>query len=306
MENSLKKIIEKNRKFAKEGKVANYIPALSAADENHIGVCLSDINGKLYKYGDYNVKFTIQSISKVLSLMLAIMDNGHENVFKRVGYESTDEPFNTMYKLDFDHINKPANPMINSGAIVTSSLIKGEGKEKFNRLLDLIREITENPDINYNKEVFLSEKKTGDKNRAIAYLMNSKSMIHGDVEEILDNYFKQCSIEMDVVDLSKIGSFLAGNWRNTRFSYDIYKNKISGTLVGLMLTCGMYNFSSEYAIKVGIPSKSGVSGGLLGTIPGSMGIGVYSPPLDNKGNSIVGYNIMKDLAKKLEANLLLK
>ena len=149
MEKLLNQIIDDNRYLIKEGKVANYIPALSKANPNHIGICYIDIDGKIYKAGNYNVKFTIQSISKVVSLILAIMDNGVDKVISDVGYQSTDEPFNTVYKLDFPNTIKPPNPMINSGAIVTTSLIKGEGKEKFDRLLDFFRELTENPQISY-------------------------------------------------------------------------------------------------------------------------------------------------------------
>lgn len=260
MEELVNRLIEENRALTKHGKVANYIPLLGNADSKDLGISIIDNNGNIYFCGNYDKKFTIQSISKVIALMLAIIDNGEEEVFKRVGMEATDEPFNSLYKLDFPHIDKPANPMINAGAIVTTSLIKGEGEEKLNRLLGILRKITSNNTINYNQEVFLSEKTTGDKNRAIAYLLKNKGLIEGNVEIVLDTYFKQCSIEMDCQDLAKIGIFLANKGRVFVSGEKLLDNRIISTLVAIMTTCGMYDFSGEYAVRVGIPSKSGVSG----------------------------------------------
>lgn len=303
MDKMLNHIIEINRHWAKQGKVANYIPALAKANLDNIGVCIADIDGNIHKAGDFSEKFTIQSISKVISLMLAIMDNGEEEVFNKVGYEPIDEPFNTLYKLDFPHVSKPSNPMINSGAIVTTSLIRGEGDEKFKRLLELIRLITENPNISYSEEVYLSEKATGHKNRALAYMMKSKGLIKGDVEEILDIYFKQCSIEVTSIDIAKIGLFIANKCKLPNTEKTTCDGRISSIITAIMTTSGMYDFSGEYAATVGIPSKSGVGGGIMGVIPKKMGIGIFSPALDEHGNSIVGYGIMKDLSKELDLNI---
>lgn len=303
MEKLLNTIIEKNRHLIKKGKLADYIPALSKANPNKIGICLMDTQGSIYKAGDFHVKFTIQSISKVISLILAIIDNGEDEVFSKIGYEPTDEDFNSLYKLDLPHILKPSNPMINSGAILTTSLIKGHGEEPFNKLLNFIKEITDNPNISLNEEIYLSEKSTGDKNRAIAYLMKSRGFIEGDVEEILDTYFKQCSIEVDTVDIAKIGLFIANRCKELNKDIKIDNERIASIVTGIMATSGMYNFSGEYATTVGIPSKSGVAGGILGTIQNKMGIGIYSPTLDKYGNSIVGYGIMKDLSKELNLSI---
>lgn len=302
MNNILEDIIEKNRYLVKESRVADYIPALSKSDPNHIGVCVIDQNGNLYKAGDCNIKFTIQSISKVMSLLLALMDNGEEIVFKKIDYEPTEEPFNTLFKLDLPNTIKPTNPMINSGAILTTSLIQGVGEEKFTRLLEFIRLVTENPSISYNEEVYLSEKVTGDKNKAMAYLMKARGFLEGDVDEILDIYFKQCSIEVDSIDIAKIGLFIA---QRCQFKQESKTNneRAASIVTAIMATCGMYNFSGEYAATVGIPSKSGVGGGILGTIPKKMGIGVFSPGLDQYGNSLVGYGIMKDLSREFNLSI---
>ncbi|MDR7857267.1 glutaminase A [Tissierella sp.] len=303
MKEILDKVVENNRYMIKKGKVADYIPALSKKDPNEIGICIMDTDGNVYKTGDYNTKFTIQSISKVLSLLLALKDNGEEYVFKKIDYEPTEEPFNTLFKLDLPNTLKPTNPMINSGAIVTTSLIKGKGEEKFNRLLEFIREVTENPNINYNEEVYLSEKGTGDKNKAMAYLMKSRGFLEGDVDEILDTYFKQCSIEVDTVDIAKIGLFIGNRCPLLKENSMVSNEKAASIVTAIMATCGMYNFSGEYAANVGIPSKSGVGGGILGTIPYKMGIGVYSPSLDQYGNSIAGFGIIRDLSKELNLSI---
>ncbi|MCF6465765.1 glutaminase A [Clostridium sp. Cult2] len=305
MKELLDKLIVKNKALTEYGQVANYIPLLGEADSRDLGISVIDDFGNIYSSGIYDKKFTIQSISKVIALMLAIMDNGEEEVFKKVGMESTDEPFNSFYKLDLPHGDKPANPMINSGAIVTTSLIKGEGEEKLNRLLEILRKITLNSTINYNKEVFLSEKSTGDKNRAIAYLLKNKGLIEGEVEDVLDTYFKQCSIEMDCQDIAKIGIFIANKGRVINTSKKLLDSKTISTLTAIMTTCGMYDFSGEYAIKVGIPSKSGVAGGILALVPNRYGIGVYGPALDKHGNSIAGYGILKDLSNELSLSIFL-
>lgn len=294
MEKLLEDIILSNEHLKNKGTLADYIPALNRVNPDKIGITLADIDGNIYRAGDWDHKFTIQSISKVLSLILAIMDNGEENVFKKVDYEATEEPFNTMFKLDFPQTVKPANPMINAGAIVTTSLIKGE--DKFGRILDFYREISGNDDLDYNREVYMSEKRTGDKNRSIAYLLKSRGFIEGDVEHILDLYFKQCSIEVNTLDIAKIGMFIAS--RN-----DIKTNQIKKLATAIMANSGMYNFSGEYAVEVGLPSKSGVGGGIMATVPNKMGIGVYSPLLDEYGNSGVGFGMMKDLAKTLNLSI---
>ena len=175
-------LLEKNKLLVKEGTVASYIPALSKSNPHHIGISIIDKNGNIFSEGDYKVKFTIQSISKVLSLMVAIMELGEKAVFQKVGYNGSAGSFNNIRDLDFPNANYPTNPMINSGAIVVTSLIKGNSDEKFNKILKLTREITGNRDIAYNREVYLSERQTGDRNRAIAYVMKSKGMILVNIE----------------------------------------------------------------------------------------------------------------------------
>ncbi|MFA5522997.1 MAG: glutaminase A [Tissierellales bacterium] len=297
----LDKLIEKNRYLTTKGKVASYIPALERANPDKIGICIADIEGNIIAAGDYKQKFTIQSISKTLSLMLAIMDNGAEKVFSRVGMEPTGDAFNSIVKLEMISPSKPLNPMINAGAIAVASMIKGQNsEEKFNRLLSLFRRICQNEKLDINKEVYLSEKDTGNRNRALAYFMKDVGVFSGDVEEVLDIYFKQCSIEVDCVDVANIGLFLANNGVILGTGERIVEEKVAKTIKTFMVTCGMYNASGEFAIKVGIPAKSGVGGGIMATVPLRMGIGVFSPALDEKGNSIAGYGLLKDLSEELD------
>ena len=299
MEEKLKGILEKNMGLTKEGKLADYIPALTKADPNDLAICLVDMDRNSYKVGQYGKSFTIQSISKVIALIQAITDNGREQVFDRVGYEGTDEAFNSLYKLDLPTGEKPANPMINSGAIVTTSLIKGDKEEKFNKILKLTRLMANNPTIGYDEEVYLSEKATGDKNRAMAYLMKAKGIFDGEVEDVLDAYFKQCSIEVDALDLANIAICIAGGLKELELANSIPREELTSLVIGIMANCGMYNSSGQYMVDVGIPSKSGVAGGIMAVAPGKMGIGIYGPALNENGNSIGGSGIMKDLAKEL-------
>ncbi|SDZ35126.1 L-glutaminase [Proteiniborus ethanoligenes] len=301
MDSLLNRIIEKNKCLTNKGKVASYIPALERVNPNYLGACIADMNGNLYTAGDYNRKFTLQSISKTVSLMLAIMDNGTEEVFSKVGMEPTGDAFNSIIRLETISPSKPLNPMINAGAIAVDSMIKGKNsEEKFNRLLKLFRKICSNEYLNINEEVYLSEKQTGNRNRALAYFMKDVGIISGDVEDILDIYFKQCSIEVDCIDIARIGLFLANNGVILDTGERVVEEKIAKTIKTFMVTCGMYNASGEFAINVGVPAKSGVGGGIMAAVPLRMGVGVFSPALDDKGNSLAGYGVLKDLSRELD------
>ena len=302
MEILLNEIIENNRHLIEKGKLANYIPELAKANIDSIGVTVVDRNGLLHSAGDYAEKFTLQSISKVISFLVAAMDNGLDDIFEKVGCDSTDEPFNAFTKLDLPNINKPANPMINSGAILITSMIKGSEEERFEKILALTRLMAHNPNIGYNEEVYLSEKKTGSRNRSMAYLMNSKGILGDDVEGVLDTYFKQCSIEVDTRDLAKIARFISKGCEGININ-GISRTDMSILLKGLLFTCGMYNYSARYAIEVGIPSKSGVGGGIMGVLPNDMGVGIFSPGLDEHGNSSAGIGMIKELTRRLHYNI---
>ncbi|MCT3647106.1 glutaminase A [Elizabethkingia anophelis] len=299
-EQILKDILEKNRSYYQQGKVADYIPELGKADAKSIALSVIDENGKVINVGDTDKKFTIQSISKIISLMIVVREKGEQNIFDKMGYFGTDKPFNHFSNLETS--GKPLNPMMNAGAILTTSLIDGEGEIPFKKILEMVQYITKNSNINYSKEVYNSERETGHRNRGMFYIMKNSGLITGN-EDKLNNYFKQCSIEVTAEDLAKIGYFFAHQC--TRYDGDTtYKNADIAQLVeSQMLIAGMYEFSGEYARTVGLPSKSGVGGGITVSVPGKMGIGVYSPALDQHGNSLAGYHIILDLVKKYNLSL---
>ena len=299
-EKTLSDILEKNKAFYKEGKVADYIPELGKMQADKIAFSVVNENGKVINVGDVNQKFTIQSISKIIALMIAVTEKGEKNVFSKMGYFGTDKPFNHYANLETT--GKPLNPMMNAGAILTTSMIEGEGENPFKKILEMVRYITKNNSIDYSKSVYNSEKETGNKNRGMFYLMKNNGLIEGD-EEKLNNYFKQCSIEITAEDLAKIGYFFAHQC--TRFDGDTtYRNpEISQLIQSQMLTAGMYEFSGEYSRTVGLPSKSGVGGGITVSVPNKMGIGVFSPALDKHGNSAAGYLMILDLVKQYNLSL---
>lgn len=304
MENILNDIIVSNKKYTTEGQVASYIPELKKANRDDLGICLIDKYNNIYCSGDYDKKFTIQSISKTIILAMALIDNEWDYVFSKVGMEPSGDPFNSIMKLETNDTTKPCNPMINAGAIVTTSLIKGSTlQEKEERMLSFFRKLAKNDSLQINKSVYESEKITGDRNRAMAYLLKNDGVIQGNVDDILDLYFKQCSIEVSVVDLARIGLLFANYGIDIETGERIISENISRMIKTIMVTCGMYDASGEFALKVGIPAKSGVGGGIMASVPNRMGIGVYGPALDKKGNSIAGLKVLEDLSKKLELSI---
>ena len=300
----LETLVEKNRVHGKNGKLASYIPGLLKADPDDLGIAIVDLQGRKYCAGECEKNFTIQSISKVVSLILALGDNGRCNVFKKVNVEPAGEGFNSIVDLEIKDEARPYNPMINAGAIATTALIYGESEEdKFNRIIEFMRKATNNENIKINEEVYISEKLTGDRNRALAYFMKSNGMLEGNVEGILDLYFRQCSIEANAVDLAMFGSVLANDgvtpWSNER----LMSRETCRIVKTIMVTCGMYDASGEFAVHIGIPAKSGVGGGILATVPRKMGIGVYGPALDAKGNSLAGLQLLQDLSEELDLSI---
>lgn len=304
MNNLLKQVIDENRKYTNYGQVASYIPELKNAKRSDLGICIIDKDNKIYTAGNYNTKFTIQSISKPIVLAMALMDNDWTTVFSKVGMEPSGDPFNSIMKLETNDTKKPSNPMINAGAIVTTSLIKGKNlQEKEERMLAFFRKLAKNDTLEINQSVYKSEKLTGDRNRAMGYLLKNDGFIEGDVEEVLDLYFKQCSIEVDVVDLARIALLFANYGVDIETGERVISENISRMVKTFMVTCGMYDASGEFALRVGIPAKSGVGGGIMASVPRRMGIGVFGPALDKKGNSIGGLKVLEDLSRELELNI---
>lgn len=304
MNKLLDTIIENNKKWAASGKPASYIPELSKANPEDAGIALVTLNGDIYHAGKYDTKFTIQSISKILSLMLAIADRGQEYVFSKVGMEPTSDAFNSIVNLETKNSNRPLNPMINAGAIATVSMIAGDGIDgTFNRIIEFVRKIAQNPDIGVNEEVYKSERETGNKNRSLGYFMKDSGVIEGNVEDVLDVYFRQCAIEATCVDIAQIGLVLANDGVIPSSGERVISQKDARIVKSIMVTCGMYDASGEFAVHVGVPAKSGVGGGILACVPKRMGIGTYGTSLDKKGNSLVGLKVLEELSRELDLSI---
>ena len=304
MEHLLQELVHQNKELTAKGRLADYIPELSKVDPNLLGISVYDVKGRLFEAGDCSAKFTLQSISKPLVLMLALLDNGEEAVFKKVGKEPTGDPFNSIVRLETFNEKKPLNPMINAGAISVSGLIKGkDASDKVNRILDFLKHITQNNDISINESVFESELLTGHRNRSMAYFLKDFGNIDGDVEETLAVYFKQCSIEVTTRDLAYVGAVLARNGKDLITNKQIFPERYCNLVKSYMATCGMYDGSGEFAINIGIPAKSGVGGGIMCTVLDRMGIGVFSPALDQKGNSYAGIKVLEMLSKELSLSI---
>ncbi len=300
----LHQYVEKSREWTVQGKVADYIPALGRANPHDLCIAIHYPNGKCVSAGDIKNKFTLQSISKVISLAYVLMDKGKDFVFERVGMEPTGDPFNSIAKLETMAPAKPLNPMINAGALVVTHMIAGETIEKrLERLLFFVRDLTNNTNVTYNKEVAQSEYKTADLNRSLIYFLKQHGLINEDAESLLDLYSKQCAIEMNCLDLARIGAVFAMDGADPQSGKQIIPSDIARICKTFMVTCGMYNASGEFAIKIGIPGKSGVSGGIMGAVPGKFGIGIFGPSLDEKGNSIAGIKLLELLSKDYELSM---
>ncbi|KDE47044.1 glutaminase [Geobacillus sp. CAMR12739] len=299
----LVRFVEEAKQYARSGKVADYIPALGKANPNELSVAVYTSDGKVVSAGDVTVKVTLQSISKIIALALVLIDRGEDEVFHKVGMEPTDYPFHSIAKLE-EKPAKPLNPMINAGALVVTSMIQGGSvSERLERLLAFVRRLAGNERISYSDEVARSEFETAFLNRSLCYFLKQHRIIDEDVEELMELYTKQCAIEMTCIDLARIGLVLALDGRDPHSSEPLMPLDVARICKTFMVTCGMYNSSGEFAIKVGIPAKSGVSGGILAAVPGRCGIGVFGPALDDKGNSLTGVKLLERLSKTYSLNI---
>ena len=304
MKKILQKIIGECYPYIQKGKVATYIPELAKADPNEFGICTISFDQGTNGFGDYEKSFTMQSIVKAIILLRALEDKGESEVRKLVGVEATGKPFDTFNYSDQDLKSEHINPMINAGAIALCTLIDGKTyQEKFQRLLDLTRKIASNPNLNVDEDVYTSEKATGNKNRALTYMLKAYGIINEDAEEVLDCYFRACSIKVTSVDLARIAFVLANKGMDPITGEKLFEKKHAKYINAVLMTCGMYDGSGEFAITVGVPAKSGVGGGIMAIVPNRMGIGIYSPALDSKGNSCAGIKALELLSRELELSI---
>ncbi len=302
------------RSLATEGQTASYIPALAKVNPSQLGICIVGPNGTMIKSGDWEVSFTLQSISKVISFIAACLERGISYVLERVDVEPTGDAFNSIIRLEMHKPGKPFNPMINAGAITVASLLPGESVEKKLESLYILLEklVGKRPTI--NEEVFQSEWQTAHRNRALAHYLKETGFLETEVEEALEIYFKQCSIEVTTEDIAMIGLVLAQDGYHPMRKEQILPKEVARITKALMLTCGMYNASGKFAAFVGIPAKSGVSGGIMVSapprgrsrelpFPDGCGIGIYGPAIDVYGNSTSGSMLLKHIAQRWDLNI---
>lgn len=284
-----------------DGAIASYIPELTKADPSWFGISIVTTDGQVFEVGDVQQTFTIQSISKVFTYGMALEDHGRDELFEKVGVEPTGDPFNSLIRLD-EASKRPYNPMINAGAIATTSLIHGKNPtDKLNRLLAMFKRYL-NRDVMIDMPTFMSEQATGHRNRAMAHLMLNFDMIEN-IEDALTLYFQQCSVMVTGHDLALMAATLANQGTQPMSQVQALNPDYVRDILSVMYTCGMYNRAGEWTYRVGIPAKSGVSGGIIAVVPGVAGIATFSPRIDANGNSVRGLRVFEALSQKYGLHL---
>ena len=280
-----------------DGELATYIPELAKADPHRFGICLVTAEGQKYETGDCDLPFTIQSISKPFTFGIALEELGHECVWKYVGVEPSGDAFNAI-ELHAT-TNRPYNPMINSGAITVTALLHAKhGDGAIDHILDRMSEAA-GRQLTIDASVYQSERRTGHRNRAIAHLLLNFGLMHEEAEAALDVYFKQCSILVTCRDLATMSATLSNMGINPVTRRPVFDTPCVKDMLSIMFTCGMYDYSGEWAYRVGVPAKSGVAGGVIAVVNRQLGIATYSPRLDARGNSRRGIEVCAELAARL-------
>ncbi len=284
------------------GKNADYIPYLAHVDSKLFGVAVVTTDNKVYTLGDIEYAFSIQSISKVFTLALAMQELGADAVFARVGSEPTGRPFNSVLAV-VDMPTHTGNPLVNAGAIATTSLITGANADaKWNKILAFYSKAA-GEKLSLIEEVYKSEAATNQGNRALAALLLKYERIYGEPLEAVDIYTKQCSVGVNVKQLAQMGATLANNGVNPVTGDRVMEREDVPHILATMTMAGLYDGSGGWAWHVGLPAKSGVGGGILAVVPGKGAIAVFAPPLDDAGNSVKAQKVISYVANKLDMNL---
>ena len=285
-----------------DGAVATYIPELAKADPRWFGICVATIDGHVYEVGDARQPFTIQSISKPFVYGLALEDRGKEAVLERIGVEPTGEAFNEI-SLE-PSSGRPRNPLINAGAIAATSLVAGHSPEdRWSRILALF-ELYAGRSLSLDEAVFASERETGHRNRAIGHMLRNFGILDEPPDAPLELYFRQCGVAVNCRDLALMAATLANGGMHPLTRQRALGAENVDEVLSVMTSCGMYDYAGEWLYRVGFPAKSGVAGGILAVLPGQFGIGVFSPPLDARGNSVRGVAVCSALSSELELHSL--
>ncbi|GAA0789291.1 MULTISPECIES: glutaminase B [Pseudomonadati] len=293
----LQQAVDSVRPLLGTGKVADYIPALANVDNTKLAIAVTTVDGQTIGAGDYLEPFSIQSISKVFSLTLALNLYREDEIWSRVGKEPSGHSFNSLVQVELER-GKPRNPFINAGALVIADLLQARSGAPKQRMLEVVRKLSMNPTIAYDKVVADSEFAFSARNAAIAYLMKSFGNFDGVVETVLKNYFHYCALRMNCADLSKSMLYLA-NRGKTLTGEQLVTPVQTRQLNALLATSGLYDGAGEFAYRVGMPGKSGVGGGIIAVIPGDMSVCVWSPELDANGNSLAGTAMLEHLCQQL-------
>ncbi|OLT16855.1 glutaminase A [Serinicoccus sp. CUA-874] len=284
------------------GEVAGYIPELAAADPDRFSLCLATVDGQVYEVGESDHRYSIQSMSKPFTYALGLHDQGIEAVARKVDVEPSGDAFNEI-SVSPD-TGRPKNPMINAGAITASSLVAGDsGDERFARAVEWYGRFA-GRELELDSSIYSSELGTAHRNRAIAHMLREFGILEGDPEEVLDQYVRQCSVAVDTRDLALMAATLANGGRQPRTGEQVLDPALVEHVLSVMTTCGMYDAAGDWVTAVGMPAKSGVSGGIIGVLPGQVGIAVFSPRLDPHGNSARGVALFERMSTDMEMHLM--
>ncbi len=285
-----------------EGSIYVAEPALQSGRDDQFGICVVTVDGSTYEAGDSTADFFMQSVSKLFAYGLALEDHGRDEVLKKVDVEPTGDAYNAIIKLE-ESSKRPHNPMVNAGGIAVTSLIKGSRPAlRLDRILKTYARYA-GRQIFIDAPAFVAEQDANDRNRAISYLLKNFGMIEEDIQQTMDLYLQQCSAVINCRDLGMMGATLANEGVNPVTGESALKAEYVKDLLTVMYTCGMYDFAGEWAYNTGMPAKSGVSGCIVGVVPGQMGIAVFSPPLDQRGNSVRGIKVFEELSKTLDLHI---
>jgi len=297
----INKIARKARNELGRGEVANYIPALAKVSPNKLGIALETISGEKYHYGDFSERFSVQSISKVFTLMMAFKLKG-EHLWERMDVEPSGNPFNSLVQLEYE-AGIPRNPFINAGALVVADILLDHYGHPKTALLQFVRKLAQSDTIEYDLEVAASERKHGYTNTALVNFLKSHYNIKNDVESVLDVYFHQCSLAMSCEELSCAFLTLANHGVHPTTQEHILQSSQAKRINAIMLTCGFYDQAGEFAFRVGMPGKSGVGGGIVAVIPEQLAITVWSPELNEHGNSVAGISVLEQFTTLTELSI---
>ncbi|WP_327406078.1 glutaminase [Streptomyces sp. NBC_01288] len=281
----LERIAGEIERMPGRGLAADYIPALAACDPRRFGMAVAELDGTVYGVGDWRQPFSTQSITKVFTLALDLAREGDE-LWEHVGREPSGNPFNSLVQLEYES-GIPRNPFINAGALVVTDRLQTRTGDAAGELLAFLRTESGNPSLDFDKDVAASESANGDRNAALAHFMKSYGNIDNEVPVLLDQYFRQCSIEASCADLALAAGFLARHGSRADGSRLLTLTQAK-QVNAVMLTCGTYDAAGEFAYRVGLPGKSGVGGGIIAIVPGRCTLAVWSPGLDERGNSVAG------------------